>query len=255
MNGPNRPPMAQAIRQFVARMEQPAKHKSEIAGTVLALLQFSKGLAADAMSVTVSPSLSQVAEILWCSKPSVRRRLKRVRDAGLITHKGRGHASTLYTIHRTRQQADRSPVDPSKQTDHLLIPLNSQTDQNAIQTDQQLTPSGVVPLEKERSKPNTHVFDVPGWVPDTEWKAFLEVRKRKRAPNTGRALQLIIGKLDRLRSDGQEVSDILDQSTERGWTGVFPVKQSAAKPSRHTGFDDKDYRAGLTENSDGTFRL
>ena len=82
------------------------------------------------------------------------------------------------------------------------------------------------------------------------------MRKRKKAPDTDRALKLIIGKLDKFRAEGQDVAAILDQSVERGWTGVFPLKQAtAAKPSRHTGFAEINYREGLQQNQDGSYRL
>ncbi len=89
------------------------------------------------------------------------------------------------------------------------------------------------------------VFDVPSWIPSDAWLGFKEVRKRKKAPDTDRALKLIIGKLDKFRAEGQDVAAILDQSVERGWTGVFPLKQAtAAKPSRPS-LQDTDYCKGL----------
>ena len=257
-----RPPMAQAIRQFVAGMDKPAKHRSEIAGTVLAMLQFSSGLATDAATATISPALSQLAEILWCSTPTVQRKLRRLREAGLLTQKGRGHASTLYTIHQTRQQvmplsdASTDDVPEQSETSPRISEASSCVSEASTVDHLWGKASGVKPLEKERSKPKAPVFDVPSWIPIEPWEGFLEVRKRKRAPNTARAFQLIVGKLERLRAEGQDVAAVLDQSVERGWTGLFPLRQtSAAKPSRHAGFESIDYTEGLKQNSDGSYRL
>ena len=80
------------------------------------------------------------------------------------------------------------------------------------------------------------------------------MRKRLRKPLTDRATRLTIGKLEKFRAEGQDVAEILDQSVQRGWTGVFPLKQ-AGKPPRQTNFSQIDYTAGLQANGDGTFRL
>ncbi|HZQ96545.1 MAG TPA: hypothetical protein VFA67_16165 [Candidatus Sulfotelmatobacter sp.] len=89
-------------------------------------------------------------------------------------------------------------------------------------------------------------FAVPEWVPAKPWAGFIEMRKAQRKPlKTERAVQLIVNKLEKLRDGGGDVGAILDQSTERGWTSVFPLKQSAgAKPSRHVSFADVDYTKG-----------
>jgi hypothetical protein len=65
---------------------------------------------------------------------------------------------------------------------------------------------------------------LPPWLPKDEWKALLEVRKSKRAPNTPRALKLLLGELERLKSLGFDPAKVLDQSTLKGWKSVFPLK-------------------------------
>lgn len=73
---------------------------------------------------------------------------------------------------------------------------------------------------------------LPDWLPHEAWDAWLEVRKKSRAPNTTRALRLAIAELARLKAAGQDVRAVLEQSTLRGWRGVFPVKDA---PQRQTG--------------------
>lgn len=52
---------------------------------------------------------------------------------------------------------------------------------------------------------------------------------------------------------------VLVLSISNGWTGIFPDKPVSASPvvaiSRHSGFDNRDYKAGTKENANGTFRL
>jgi hypothetical protein len=65
---------------------------------------------------------------------------------------------------------------------------------------------------------------LPDWLPQEAWHAWLETRTKKRAPNTERALELAVKLLDTLRGSGQAPQEVLEQSTLRGWTGLFPLK-------------------------------
>lgn len=66
---------------------------------------------------------------------------------------------------------------------------------------------------------------LPDWVPADAWNGFVEMRKRLRKPLTDRAVSGILKKLDELRARGSPPGAVLDQSTERCWTGVFELKQ------------------------------
>lgn len=53
---------------------------------------------------------------------------------------------------------------------------------------------------------------------------FLKMRKAMKKPVTDRALTLILNKLDKLASSDNEKIEILNQSIENSWQGVFPLK-------------------------------
>ena len=57
------------------------------------------------------------------------------------------------------------------------------------------------------------------------WEGFIEMRKAKRNTPTEKAVKLLASKLEKL-APGNDLmkADILNQSTERGWQGVFPLK-------------------------------
>jgi hypothetical protein len=94
-----------------------------------------------------------------------------------------------------------------------------------------------VPVPEAKAKAPAKVkplpFAVPDWIPVEAWTAWLEVRKAKRAANTKHALDLAVRKLDKMRADGQSPAAVLDQSTLRSWTGLFPVRSEgpAAVPA------------------------
>jgi hypothetical protein len=64
---------------------------------------------------------------------------------------------------------------------------------------------------------------LPDWIPRDAWIGFTEMRKARRKPLTSHATLLAIGKLDALRADGNDPRAVLEQSTLRGWDGLFPV--------------------------------
>lgn len=63
-------------------------------------------------------------------------------------------------------------------------------------------------------------------------KDYVESRKKLRKPMTDKAMELILKKLNKL-SDGDthKAIKILEQSVERGWVGVFPLKQDEQRQS------------------------
>ena len=58
------------------------------------------------------------------------------------------------------------------------------------------------------------------------------MRNKKRATMTDEARRLIILDIERLKTEGHNPLDVLNQSIKRGWTGVFPIKPGN-EPSRY----------------------
>ena len=67
-------------------------------------------------------------------------------------------------------------------------------------------------------------FILPEWIDKETWSAFLEMRSMRRATPTLRAKQMLVKELEKLRAEGHEPNAVLDQSTMRCYTGVFPLK-------------------------------
>jgi hypothetical protein len=70
------------------------------------------------------------------------------------------------------------------------------------------------------------------WLPPN-WKTYLEHRKESLKPLTATAQTAAIEKLSRWKAEGKDISAIITQSVENGWSGLFEVKQGVgqAKPS------------------------
>jgi hypothetical protein len=63
---------------------------------------------------------------------------------------------------------------------------------------------------------------LPASVPLSLWEEFRKMRKKKRAPLTEYAETLILCKLEKWRVEvGANPIDVLNESIEKGWSGVF----------------------------------
>jgi hypothetical protein len=72
---------------------------------------------------------------------------------------------------------------------------------------------------------------LPDWIPPEAWDGYVAMRVKARKPMTDRARDLVIAELENLRGQGQDVGAVLDQSTVKAWTDVYPVKGRQAAPS------------------------
>ena len=76
---------------------------------------------------------------------------------------------------------------------------------------------------------------------DAALNDFAEMRKKMRKPLTDRALALTLSELEKLApGDDEKKIAILNQSIQRGWQGVFPLKDEHKPTSR---FATPDYDA------------
>ena len=85
---------------------------------------------------------------------------------------------------------------------------------------------------------------LPPWVDRGAWDGFALARKAARKPLTTRAERLILGKLYVMHAAGQDVNAVLDQSTENGWAGVFPLAHEK-RPA--LSFRERDAAAAAAE--------
>ena len=83
-------------------------------------------------------------------------------------------------------------------------------------------------------------MEFPEWMlPYMEqWAGFVEMRKAmKRVPFTDRAAKITINELAKLRDEGCDPGAVLDQSTQRGWRGVFRVEGANGNGTQPKTFD------------------
>ncbi len=85
-------------------------------------------------------------------------------------------------------------------------------------------------IDKEQIKTTTPQsgFVLPDWVDSEAWQGFEEMRRKERHPLTDRARKLAITDLEKLRASGNDPVDVLNQSTLKGWRGLFAVNGASS---------------------------
>lgn len=66
-------------------------------------------------------------------------------------------------------------------------------------------------------------------------KDFIDMRKTIKKPMTSKALELLINKVRKMSTIEQEQIDILNQSIERGWQTVYPLKTTETQMQNSKG--------------------
>lgn len=71
---------------------------------------------------------------------------------------------------------------------------------------------------------------LPDWVPQEDLEAFMAMRAAIKKPLTVRALSRAVEKLDALRQQGHDPKRVLNQSEDRRWQDLYPLKDDAPRP-------------------------
>ncbi|MGF6392145.1 replication protein [Pseudomonas plecoglossicida] len=157
-------------------------------------------------------------------------------------------------------KTDESLLYSKNLTPYVLLPSEEDTcppsdDQPAPAKADRKAPFGKAAMLAD----NPHGLDEP-LIAD-----YLTVRKAAKAPVTARIWAALNSKLEQCKAFGVQPAQALEIAVENGWRG-FEVEwvtkrisaqlPAQAKPhSRHHGFNERDYTAGLAEREDGTYAI
>jgi hypothetical protein len=144
----------------------------------------------------------------------------------------RNENGVLYIVNWDKYQSEyqqkRQRIEYKKSTESAAnVRTKSQQNSAAVESEVEVE----VEVEVEKKENQKHLTPsallLPSWLPIQEWEDFIEMRKKIKAPLTERGKKLIIGKLENLSLHGEIVAEVLKQSIERSWRGVFPVTTNA----------------------------
>jgi hypothetical protein len=94
-------------------------------------------------------------------------------------------------------------------------------------------------------------IELPGWIDEKTWGDFITHRRKLKRPATPRAKELLAIKLEKMKEQGDNPNEVLEQSIINGWQGVFPLKSKEGgvygthqKPFTKKGYTPEEYKRG-----------
>ena len=191
------------------------------------------------------PSVANIAMRTCLSERSVQNAIKWLIGAGVLTAQERAGRSTVYTI----TPATYAPPQELRGANNDVTPANNDITPAAIAP----APAAAAPRTvknhqgtvKEPSKKRAKIA-LPDWLPLESWDMWSRFRRTKSGSAwTDDAKRLSLSTLRKLYDDGDDPTAVIEQSIERGWTGLFPVKTnntaSGRKAPAPENFKEKAY--------------
>lgn len=98
-------------------------------------------------------------------------------------------------------------------------------------------------------------MELPEWIPQEEWEAYLEMRKKIKKPATEYALKLCIKKLEGFKKQGYNVQEILENSIMNSWQGLFEPKIAKKPAQQDVPFDPVQRTKDLIQSYETSERI
>jgi phage replication O-like protein O len=189
-------------------------------------------------------SYTQFEEASGIDRRHIARAINSLKERGVITCTGSGY-QLEYGIQKDYDKWDLTPkeatiIDTKQGND--LTPKEATIDQNKslpIQGESLPIQGDLTPKEATKSLPkeaNTKAIKhstkaitkasptIPLWINPNIWNAFLEMRKKMKAPPTDFAITCLIKDLTKFKASGDDPNAVLEQSITNNWKGVFFLK-------------------------------
>ena len=124
----------------------------------------------------------------------------------------------------TQYSIDKNSIDKNSKE---YIEQKQEENQEQIQEQKQVKKEKV---KKEKKPREIHNSIIENYTINEELrealKGFVEMRKELKKPITTRGLKIALGKLDKWALDDLTKIDIVNQSIERSWKGLFPLDKN-----------------------------
>ena len=162
--------------------------------------------------VTSLDSIRKAAGI-GISQQNVRTALNRFEKLGFLTNQSTNRGRLISIIKWDEYQIIQSA--PNK--------LNNKPLTSSSQAPNKL----LTPIEERKKyKKEKKEINYPDWLDLEVWKEFKNYRGNGKGKFTPYAQQLAINKLEKLREEGNDPSEVIRRTIECGWSGLFPLKEN-----------------------------
>lgn len=170
------------------------------------------------------PSVAHIATRTCLSERSVQNAIKWLVEAGALTITERVGRSTVYTV----TPAGYAPPQGVRGAGNVETPApRAPTPAGGAPTPAPRAPITINNQQgtvKEPSKRRAKIA-LPDWLPLESWDMWCRFRRSKSGSGwNDDAKRLFLSKLTKLYEEGNDPTAVIEQSIERGWTTVYPLK-------------------------------
>lgn len=188
------------------------------------------------------PSSERLGEMLGVSGGMVRQSVAVLAKCGYVQIVGRrredgGQSSNAIRVMMDAEQpseAMRFSLDPSEivhpPVSSGLTPPVSLELTPPVSSGLTRKPPSKAPSESRKERGATAPI-LPDWLPVDSWEDWHRFRNARQGW-TAHARTLSLRKLESLYNEGQDPRSVIEQSIERGWTGLFPIRQDFQRQDR-----------------------
>jgi len=98
--------------------------------------------------------------------------------------------------------------------------------------------------------------EFPDFIPEEEFRQYLDMRKSIGKEMTGHAVKLAYGKLKKLKEQGNDPKEVLEQSIFNSWQGLFPVHKESQVEAHGRGNSKAERRnSDISETTAAVFGI
>lgn len=147
------------------------------------------------------------------------KKFQRLRDVSIENGKTGG---------RPKSQQNQGDDKPSG------FPLGSKTETQTKAHQYPVTSNQTKAEEQKQKGGKPPALTLPDWLPESTWADWHAFRNQRKGW-THKARELSLATLTRLRGKGHDPTAVIEQSIERGWTGLFELKSETSHENSSTG--------------------
>ena len=196
-------------------------------------------------------SIRKLSEELGITMQQTRTAINKLISTHELTNSKFAECNVFTLINYDKFQAVTNELTNVQQTFNKSITNVQQTSNKSITSTKELKELKEYKEYKEikKGKENSSPF---GKIEDEKLKQalsdFKDMRKVMKKPMTEKAEQLLLNKLNGLSDNPEQQVKIIEQSIERNWLSVFPLKENTSEKNKIP--TDEEYSAGLIEGVD-----
>lgn len=170
------------------------------------------------------PSIATICERTCFGKTAVIDAIRWLEDHNALSAGRVNGRHTTYTVtpDRFNQSVSRtSPADaPVRQADRTGTAGGQDRSVSRTAPVRQADTNRKEPSLTVKSNQQIQV-DLPDWLPASAWTDWVQHRRDIKKPLSGRAAELTIAKLAKLRLKGHDPTELIENAIESGWQGIY----------------------------------